>query len=186
MWSRDPAIRNDPKMVAARKKYAREHEKAARASRHPHEQTRRSFAAWMKRYGIDVEFVARWLNANDRRCGVCGEPLPDEGKDFAVDHDHEVGDFRGVLHCDCNTLLGCARDSVVRLEQAIRYLKTTKYRTALRESTEAAAALFAEAHALSESAKISLSSALESVASAHPRLVRAVTESPVHQPPAVH
>lgn len=41
---------------------------------------------------------------------------------LALDHDHVTGEVRGVLHKDCNLLLGFARDSVEYLEYAIKYL----------------------------------------------------------------
>jgi hypothetical protein len=41
---------------------------------------------------------------------------------YAIDHNHETGDFRGILCLKCNTLLGMARESLTILENAAKYL----------------------------------------------------------------
>lgn len=41
---------------------------------------------------------------------------------YAIDHNHETGDFRGILCLKCNSLLGMASESVDVLKSAIKYL----------------------------------------------------------------
>ena len=41
---------------------------------------------------------------------------------FYLDHDHKTGKFRGLLHNECNLILGWAQDKVANLIGAIEYL----------------------------------------------------------------
>lgn len=74
-------------------------------------------------------------------CPLCGEPIditiPKEG---VVDHDHDTGEIRGVLHRSCNAAEGKIANAAARwgcksskyediipyLENVIAYLKTAK------------------------------------------------------------
>jgi hypothetical protein len=42
---------------------------------------------------------------------------------YAIDHNHETGDFRGILCLQCNSMLGMAKESVQILDSAAQYLK---------------------------------------------------------------
>lgn len=72
----------------------------------------------MKKYGLTQQQFAAILEKQGGRCAICrtDEWLPH------VDHDHVTGQIRGLLCVNCNTLLGRAKDSVLALRQAIRYL----------------------------------------------------------------
>ena len=41
---------------------------------------------------------------------------------YAIDHNHETGEFRGILCIKCNSLLGMASDRVDVLYAAAKYL----------------------------------------------------------------
>jgi len=41
---------------------------------------------------------------------------------YAIDHNHDTGEFRGILCLKCNSLLGMASDSVSVLHSAVKYL----------------------------------------------------------------
>lgn len=60
-------------------------------------------------------------------CPVCGNAvcLPKQ-YESVIDHCHESGKFRGVLHHKCNLLLGHASDNIRTLEMAIEYLKANE------------------------------------------------------------
>jgi hypothetical protein len=53
-------------------------------------------------------------------CAICRQPSV--GQRLSIDHCHETGIVRGLLCSPCNLGLGSFRDSVERLESAIRYL----------------------------------------------------------------
>lgn len=78
-----------------------------------------------RRVGLTVEeYDALDLSA----CEICAAELSvsaekkTSSKPF-LDHDHATGEFRGVLCCRCNSMLGFARDSVDLLYRAVRYLE---------------------------------------------------------------
>jgi hypothetical protein len=55
------------------------------------------------------------------KCAICKEP---SSKNLCVDHDHTTQILRGLLCTKCNLMLGCAQDSILILESAIKYLET--------------------------------------------------------------
>ena len=81
------------------------------------------------KYGVSPEqFLDSW-NTQNGKCAICEEQLPDlltyenRRRGYAIDHNHETGEFRGILCTHCNTLLGMAGDNPDILERAIDYLK---------------------------------------------------------------
>jgi hypothetical protein len=79
-------------------------------------------------YGITPEFYDVELAKQHGLCAMCGLP-PDETdlqKILVVDHDHETGQFRGLVHGRCNSLIGYAQDNVEVLLAAARYLTRHK------------------------------------------------------------
>jgi hypothetical protein len=71
----------------------------------PEERSLYHFRDRLKRcYGISVEQYEEMLDRQGGVCGLCGEPP--RGLRLAVDHDHETGRVRGLLHNECNRALG--------------------------------------------------------------------------------
>lgn len=82
------------------------------------------------KYGITPEqFLAAWEDQSGC-CAICSETLPDllvyenRRRGYAIDHNHDTGEFRGILCLHCNTLLGMAGDNPDILTRAIKYLET--------------------------------------------------------------
>jgi hypothetical protein len=73
------------------------------------------------RYGISLERYNEMLAEQNGVCLICELP-PLEGKVLVVDHCHTTARVRGLLHSNCNSLLGMAKDNPVVLKNAIRYL----------------------------------------------------------------
>lgn len=72
-------------------------------------------------YGITPEQYAEIFRRQGGRCGIC-RATPRTIR-FAVDHDHQSGEVRGILCKRCNhDLLGSGHDSVAGLWRAICYL----------------------------------------------------------------
>lgn len=74
-----------------------------------------------KTYGITPEQYEEIFARQGRRCGICrAKPASIR---FAVDHDHQSGEVRGILCKRCNhDLLGGAHDSIDLMWAAMKYL----------------------------------------------------------------
>jgi len=87
-----------------------------------------------RRFGITPEDYESMLEGQGGGCAICGrfDGLHYQGDRirrvngqtrFAVDHCHETGVVRGLLCMNCNTAIGCFKDSISILEKAIKYLQ---------------------------------------------------------------
>jgi uncharacterized Zn finger protein (UPF0148 family) len=97
------------------------------------------------KYGIThAEFSKAWDEQNGC-CAICKQELPDlmtyenRRRGYAIDHNHETSEFRGILCINCNSVLGLARDSIEVLQSAIVYLQSKgSYGLALVDNMRAA------------------------------------------------
>lgn len=85
------------------------------------------------RYGMTVEQEQALLAAQGNVCAVCRQPFQSEPRSrrLAVDHDHDTGEVRGLLHVTCNSGLGMLRHSPEVLARAIEYLSQPPAREVL-------------------------------------------------------
>jgi len=51
------------------------------------------------RYGLTLEQLDTWLEFQGECCALCGKHLR---LPFHIDHDHDTGVIRGLLHARCN------------------------------------------------------------------------------------
>lgn len=72
-------------------------------------------------YGITVEQRDAMYAGQEGRCALCLKPAA--SKDLVVDHNHNTGRVRGLLHHACNAGLGFFRDCPERLLLAALYLE---------------------------------------------------------------
>jgi hypothetical protein len=72
------------------------------------------------RYGITKEVFLNLLAEQKNCCCICLEPFVNQKPH--VDHCHKTGKVRGLLHKQCNSLLGFAKDKQAVLLSAINYL----------------------------------------------------------------
>jgi hypothetical protein len=70
-------------------------------------------------YGFTREFILAKIAEQDGRCAICGVATH-----LHVDHDHESGEFRGMLCGKCNRGIGMFADSPERLIAAAEYVRT--------------------------------------------------------------
>lgn len=73
------------------------------------------------KYGITLEDYDDMLDEQGGVCAICGNPPT--GRRLAVDHNHEIGVFRGLLCNNCNRGIGHLKEDIKILKQAIKYLK---------------------------------------------------------------
>ena len=83
----------------------------------------------MSLYGLTPEAYAELLEAQERRCAICGAEAgwrhrqSGKLKKLAVDHCHETGRVRGLLCDRCNTAIGKLNHDPALLRKAIDYLR---------------------------------------------------------------
>jgi hypothetical protein len=81
------------------------------------------------KYSLTISELNKTLEDQKGGCAICEEVLPDllvynnRRRGYAIDHNHETGEFRGILCLKCNSMLGMARDSRDLLEKAAAYLE---------------------------------------------------------------
>jgi Recombination endonuclease VII len=84
-----------------------------------------------KRVGITLDQKERIFANQGYKCGCCGEVDPQHKNGWFVDHNHKTGAIRGVVCHPCNMALGHSRESIERLEAAIKYLELDAQRKLL-------------------------------------------------------
>ena len=74
------------------------------------------------RRGITPEELVDVYERQEECCAICKTEI--ELIDSAIDHNHNTGEFRGVLCKRCNRALGMFKDSPTILRNALEYLDT--------------------------------------------------------------
>lgn len=76
------------------------------------------------RFGITLEQRDKMIEEQAGLCLICKQPLTLEGWGGpAVDHCHDTGVVRGILHRSCNAAIGLLRDDSKLLRFAAEYLE---------------------------------------------------------------
>jgi len=82
----------------------------------------------LKKYGLTEELYNKLFEVQKGVCAICGNPQRPVNKfrsKLSVDQDHETGAVRGLLCCDCNIMLGHAKENQSTLLFAINYLRNS-------------------------------------------------------------
>ena len=74
------------------------------------------------KYGLTQDSLEAILCSQGNRCAICGGLFTEDNPHF-IDHNHNNGRVRGLLHHQCNVLLGMAHESEDILFSAAEYLK---------------------------------------------------------------
>jgi len=80
-------------------------------------------------FGINLEVYRRLVASQRGRCAACHRPLGDFVDGAlrpVVDHDHNSLKVRGVIHANCNCIIGFAREEPIVLEHLANYLRTNR------------------------------------------------------------
>lgn len=77
------------------------------------------------KYNLTIAEYTNMLDKQNNCCAVCGLPFS-PGKNPAVDHCHNTGKIRGLLHPECNSALGLLRDNPDAFRKAADYLEAHK------------------------------------------------------------
>ena len=82
---------------------------------------------YRNKYGITVEDYNQMFADQNGCCDICGVHQSEVDKRFAVDHNHDTGEVRGLLCSNCNRALGLFGDNTENLAKAIIYLQERSY-----------------------------------------------------------
>lgn len=79
-----------------------------------------------KKYNMTLDEYNVMLENQNYKCAICGKTKSENGKSFAVDHNHKTGKVRGLLCNHCNVGIGYLGDSAEITAKATAYLIKTK------------------------------------------------------------
>lgn len=77
----------------------------------------------LKKYDITKDQYFQKLKDQNNSCGICSLPFTETP---SIDHCHETGLFRGLLHDNCNTGFGLLKENIAIFESCIEYAKKYK------------------------------------------------------------
>jgi len=125
--NRRAAIKADPIKHAEQKEYMKAYSKANRAklSEQSRDLYRRdNIKIRLQRKGIKpTPEVLDYIQNHKGTCDLCGSPPDDRWKEFAFDHCHTTGVFRGLLCGRCNKAIGLFLDKPELMELAASYVR---------------------------------------------------------------
>ena len=75
-----------------------------------------------RKYGIALTEYDDLLEIQGNGCAICGMSPEENGRRLAVDHNHEMGEVRGLLCTNCNLGIGNFRDDPSLTSKATDYL----------------------------------------------------------------
>jgi Recombination endonuclease VII len=74
---------------------------------------------------LDFGIVAEHFATHNGLCDICGDRNIDPNRTrLTIDHDHDTGEFRGILCSNCNRAIGLLRDSSKQALAAAAYLES--------------------------------------------------------------
>jgi hypothetical protein len=73
-------------------------------------------------YGINLDTYNKLSEIQKGNCAICGTNKNELKHPLAVDHNHTTNKIRGLLCVNCNMMIGFAKDNVLLLKKAIKYL----------------------------------------------------------------
>jgi len=85
------------------------------------------------RFGVDLEWYQKQLKKQNYCCAICKTKEnkvtlgSNKSLSFAVDHNHDTGEVRGLLCNQCNRALGLFKDSSKVLQNAVKYLTKAQH-----------------------------------------------------------
>lgn len=118
------------KQQRSTEEYRASHRAAERKYRLEHRDTinaRLRETHYKKKYGITLEEKRQMYLEQDGNCLGCGKEML-TSRDCQVDHDHATGKIRGLLHRNCNLILGMIYDNPEILISLAHYLLDNKSR----------------------------------------------------------
>jgi hypothetical protein len=123
---RDYYVANKDEVLKKNKRWVEKNpERIKKIKKRSHKKNGRKLKLW-RAYKMTVEDYNAMLSKQGGRCAVpeCRTDTPGGVGSFKVDHDHKTGRVRALLCNWCNTALGQALDSPIRLRALAAYLES--------------------------------------------------------------
>jgi hypothetical protein len=82
-----------------------------------------------KRYNLTLEGWKELLKKQNYLCPICRQQIHEKGKNGlrpVVDHNHDTGKVRAIVHSNCNTIIGMSQEQAQIHLNAARYLQQHK------------------------------------------------------------
>lgn len=79
----------------------------------------------LRSYGIKESGYIKMLDDQNNCCAICYSKF-ENSKFRHIDHDHNTGKIRGILCNKCNSGIGCFRDNINYLYNAINYIRKNR------------------------------------------------------------
>lgn len=117
-YNKEYQAANREKLLAQRKEYRAANKDKIRAQKKEYHAANRG-----RRYGITLAQYNEMYLKQLGLCAACHNPFGDETPH--IDHCHTTGKVRGLLHPNCNKLLGLAKDDAQVLLSCSEYLALT-------------------------------------------------------------
>lgn len=112
----------ESKYKEAHKKYMAANPEKRKQYAEKYKQDGRTKNAQIKsRYGLTIQDISSMLKKQNGVCPICLESF--DHRKRHIDHNHKTGKVRGLVHMQCNTLMGHAKDNPEVLERAAKYLR---------------------------------------------------------------
>jgi hypothetical protein len=83
----------------------------------------RKFHRIEKKYGISKSEWNSLLIKQRNKCAICRAKLPKDLGKLCTDHCHKSGKVRGIVHSECNLLIGFCKENKTTLQNAIKYIQ---------------------------------------------------------------
>ncbi len=99
-----------------------------RKGRRIYQKSQKNKTRLLKKYfNLSFEDYQKMVRQQSNKCAICGdkERIKRNGNkmELAIDHSHRTGKVRGLLCQRCNRGLGLFKEDILRLQNAIKYLK---------------------------------------------------------------
>jgi len=75
-----------------------------------------------KRYGLTFESLGELRLSQKNLCPICDKELMTD-RSTHIDHDHITGRVRGLLHAQCNRIVGYVENQKNKIDRALKYLE---------------------------------------------------------------
>jgi hypothetical protein len=75
------------------------------------------------KFGINLDDYNNMLKKQNGVCAICGITEQENGKRFAVDHNHTTNEIRDLLCSRCNAAIGFLQENIQITQNVIKYLK---------------------------------------------------------------